>query len=454
MTKKTQYKVLSDNERLKICFMLNEGKSLAEISRALERNASTISREVRAYAISKDSKENTCLYYLTKRCEKRGVCGKSGCNKLCRSCRPGGRGNKILCNETCPDYVEAFCDLLEKPPYVCNACAKRNSQGCHYNHRIYDPDVAKDEAESVRKGKSAGYDYTDDELDIINRTISPLIKRGLSPYAALVASSDSLKNDGISLSKSTLYRMIERCDLDCRNIDLPEKVKRRRPKTKKRNHESMRLQVNKAGHLWEDYEKYIATHDIATVQMDCVEGKKTDLVVLLTFYWKDTHFQLALILDRHDPDHVVAALDKLETILGYELFQQMLPLILTDNGQEFTDIEGMERSCIIPGRKRTMIFFCDPNRSDQKGGCERNHREMRKIIPKGRTSLEPFNQGDINLMMDHVNSYPRESLYGKTPYEMASNLYPEDFFLLLGVEKIDLADLNMTPSLLKKDRVA
>ena len=39
-------------------------------------------------------------------------------------------------------------------------------------------------------------------------------------------------------------------------------------------------------------------------------------------------------------------------------------------------------------------------------------------------------------------------------YEMASNLYPEDFFLLLGVEKIDPADLNMTPSLLKKDRTA
>lgn len=73
------------------------------------------------------------------------------------------------------------------------------------------------------------------------------------------------------------------------------------------------------------------------VEMDCVEGLKSDKAVFLTLYFPDTHIQLALVLDEHTSDQVVKALDKIEESLGTELFRSMFPIILTDNGHEFPD---------------------------------------------------------------------------------------------------------------------
>ena len=102
--------------------------------------------------------------------------------------------------------------------------------------------------------------------------------------------------------------MINRADLDCRNIDLQEKVKRRRPKTKKRNRDAnSKVMVEKAGRMWRNYLKYTDFRDTTAVQMDCVEGKKTDKCALLTLYWKDTHLQIAFLMEAHDAKNVVAS---------------------------------------------------------------------------------------------------------------------------------------------------
>ena len=129
----------------------------------------------------------------------------------------------------------------------------------------------------------------------------------------------------------------------------------------------------------------------------------------------------------------------------------MFSLILTDNGHEFTDILGMERS--IFGGKRTKIFFCEPNRSDEKGNCENNHKYIRYIIPKGY-SLEPYSQMDISIMMNHINSFKRKSIYGRSPYEMAMAVLPSDFFILLGLEIISPEKVILTPSLLSQKQTA
>ena len=91
-------------------------------------------------------------------------------------------------------------------------------------------------------------------------------------------------------------------------------------------------------------------------------------------------------------------------------------VLLTDNGHEFCDIMGIERS--LYGGIHTKVFFCDSNRSDQKGVCEANHKLIRNIIPKG-TPIDDFTQTDANLITNHINSYARMSLYGKCPYDIA-----------------------------------
>lgn len=81
--------------------------------------------------------------------------------------------------------------------------------------------------------------------------------------------------------------------------------------------------------------------------------------------------QLYFALEKHDSASVVAMLDRIKTSLSKELCATSFSLILTDNSKEFSDIQGMERS--VFGVKRTLIFFCEPNRSEQKAQCETNH---------------------------------------------------------------------------------
>ena len=165
--------------------------------------------------------------------------------------------------------------------------------------------------------------------------------------------------------------------------------------------------------------------------------------------------QLYFIMESHDAANVVRTLDIIEEALGLELFQECLPLILTDNGEEFTDIEGMKRSYTCPGAKRTRVFFCEPNRSDQKGSCERNHRLLRRIIPKytdyndtRNRSIQGLMQSDMTLVTNHVNSYPREDMNYLSPYAMAGAVLPDDFFILLGLEVIPQDRIMLKPELI------
>lgn len=438
-----KYKSLAIEDRLLIAKYLSDGLTPNAIAKELGRTNTTIMREIQRHSI-KDKSKNDCMLYHLKECKKRDACGLYCQNCMCKHCRYGKD-----CNNVCSDYVKAYCERLQESPHVCNGCPNFNKdKPCKYEKCYYDPSRADEMAKAELHDKRAGFDYTDAEIKIIDKALSQLIKNGSSPYAALKAREDYFKKKDIEISKNTLYRLIDSGLLEARNINLHERVKRRQNKRKRYNNGETYavLTLDKAGHLWGDYLKYIAKHDVATVEMDCVEGKKTDKAALLTLHFKEAHMQLAIILDVQDAKNVVEALDKIEMMLGYDLFCEMFPLILTDNGHEFTDIAGMERSCTEEGKQRTMIFFCEPNRSDQKGSCERNHREMRKIIPKG-TSLEPFSQQDIGKMVDHLNSYVRPSLHGKCPYDMASAIYPEDFFLLLGLEKIPADKVIMSPHL-------
>ncbi len=308
------------------------------------------------------------------------------------------------------------------------------------------------------KGRKGDTLFSPQELKQIDELISPLIiKNKQSPNAALVAVRSELDFD---LSLTTLYRLINSSKLTVRAIHLPEAVgrRRRRSSTKKKGADAYAtVKVDKQGHMYADFEEYMKSHDIVHVEMDCVEGRKTDTAVILSLNWKKHHMQLYFMLDAHDASHVVEMLDIIEASLGFELFKECIPLILTDNGEEFTDIEGMERSITRPGEKRTMIFFCEPNRSDQKGSAERTHRLLRRIVKKRTSaddsrnmSVQNLTQADMTLVSNHVNSYPRPEFENVIPYELASKAMPEDFFILLGLEQIPQKEVILSPDLIYK----
>jgi hypothetical protein len=53
-------------------------------------------------------------------------------------------------------------------------------------------------------------------------------------------------------------------------------------------------------------------------------------------------------------------------------------------------------------------------------------------------------------MMDHINSYRRKKLNGKSPYEAFCFYYGKDLADKLGCHEVAANSINLTPGLLKK----
>ncbi|MCR5426681.1 MAG: IS30 family transposase [Lachnospiraceae bacterium] len=427
---------LTLSDRIVIESGLDSGQSIREIARELGKDPSSISREIARNTQTQKSKER-CANFAD--CRKKKICkDRPGCNRPCRTC------SVVSCKKVCDD----FCPVEQECPknlVACNSC-KSKRLGCKYAKKIYSAETADNEAHSRATNSRDGFNMTLEEFTRIDEIVSPMLKNGMSPYAVLACHPD------LGISIQTLYRLIEHGELSADNFALRSKLSRKpRKGMKKRTMNREIVSKLKEGRRYEDYLIFMETYDGPVIQMDTVLGKQDEGACLLTLHMPQFHFQLAMLLDKHTSPAVVRALDILEEALGTDLFHQVFPVILTDNGSEFMMIEAMERSCLEPDRQRTKIFFCETNRSDQKGSCENNHKYIRYILPKG-TSMEPLTQSDINLMMCHVNSYARNSLYGRTPFQMAKDVLPEDFFDLLGLEEVEPKDLCLRPELLTKCR--
>ena len=87
--------------------------------------------------------------------------------------------------------------------------------------------------------------------------------------------------------------------------------------------------------------------------------------------------------------------------------------------------------------------------ASQKGGIEVTHEFIRRILPKG-SSFDDLTQDDVDLMMNHINSYTRKKLGNRSAYQLLSFLHGEDILLKLNATIIPADEIILTPKLLKK----
>jgi IS30 family transposase len=125
----------------------------------------------------------------------------------------------------------------------------------------------------------------------------------------------------------------------------------------------------------------------------------------------------------------------------------LLPVLLGDNGSEFSNPIAIEFD--NKGKRRTKVFYCDPRACFQKPNVELNHEFIRKVLPKG-SSFDNLEQGDINLMMSHINSYSRAKLNDKSPHQLFNFLYGQGILEKLGLKIIHPNEIILKPSLLNK----
>jgi IS30 family transposase len=112
---------------------------------------------------------------------------------------------------------------------------------------------------------------------------------------------------------------------------------------------------------------------------------------------------LAFLREANTSGFAFRIFDALDTVLDMEDFNKLFPVILTDNGSEFSNPKQIEYREKIP-RRRTNIFYCDAGSPYQKGACEVNYELIRRILPKG-TSFDELTQKDVSLSMSYISSY-------------------------------------------------
>ena len=406
-------KFFTYEDRLNLQKKLKESMSIKAIATDLGKNPTTISREIKKYSSEIATGYpgypfNECKNRFN--CRNKNICGKDCSRKATQYCKLCP-----YCNEHCKDFVREVCTARFRPPYVCNGCEKIGK--CSLLKSIYDAEHAHIKAHNVISESRSGLCVSEEEIARLNAIITPLVNNGQSVHQIYVEHENELM-----CSEKTIYNYIDACLFDVRNIDLPRKVKFRE------RYKKPEFKVDNGCRIGRNYQEYLKfkekNPDLAEVQMDSVMGVKGGKC-LLTIHFVESSLMLAFIRDANTSQSVIDVFNGLDKVLGNELFSELFPYILTDNGSEFSNpraIEYREHPELGASYHRTNIYYCDAGCPYQKGACEVNHELIRRIIPK-ETSIDDLTQTDVFKMMNHINSYKRKKLNNRSPYETFSFLH-------------------------------
>ena len=446
MPKKKEYdhKHLSTSQRIHIEKGLNDGLSFAAIARRLDKHPSTIAKEVKKYRTlqprEKDPKKPArCA--LFKECTLRFLCDKKDCVKVCKSCYDV-KLQVSKCSYLCSEYREPQCASISKAPFVCNHCARQRT--CNKEKAYYIAQNADQSSQELLVSCRQGINQAPADIAMLDTLISPLLAQGQS-----LAHIYAFHGHEIPCSRKTLYNYIDQGVFTAKNIDLHRKVRYKCKPRKTGTRVSLAAKEFRIGRTYEDFQKFIQENpDIPVVELDTVEGGRDNSTqAFLTIFFRNCSLMLIFVLQEKSQDQVIKVFDYLTEKLGIKVFQELFPVILTDNGVEFQFPERLE--CDKNGEIRTKIFYCNPNSSWQKGRIEKNHEYIRYVIPKSQ-SLDHYKQRDACVLMNHINSEARDSLNGCTPFRLSKMLLNNRLHRLLCLQEIPGDQVHLKPSLLKK----
>ena len=272
----------------------------------------------------------------------------------------------------------------------------------------YSPDIAEAAYRENLAAKGPGLKIGKDHrlAAYIERRI---VEDGYSPAAVL----GEIKVKGIrfdtTICEATLYSYIKKgVFLTLEAAHLP------RQGMKKRQYKKVKKTAARpsAGRSIEKRSPEIDDRaEIGHWEMDCVEGKKKTKKTLLVLTERKSRREIIRPMRDQTARSVVRVLDSLEREYGAN-FSKIFRTITVDNGSEFADCAGMEKSCRRKGN-RTKIYYCHPYSSYERGSNENVNRMIRRWFPKG-TDFRKVTAKAIQKVEDWINNYPREILGFRT----------------------------------------
>lgn len=285
----------------------------------------------------------------------------------------------------------------------------------HYKQvTVYSPNIAHDKYKLNQSSHGSplklGNDY-----DFVRYIENAVLVEGYSPRAAL-GRANRLGMFKTRISRTTLYRYIRQgIFLNISMQDCPahkQKKHKKQKATAKRPPKGTSIEKRPAD--------ISARNSFGHWEMDCVIGKSRE--TLLCFTERLTRYEIVFKMPNRKAATVVKCVNILERRYG-SMFRKVFKSITVDNGVEFSDFEGLERSSY--NGKRTSLYYCHPYTSCERGSNERLNRELRRKLPKG-TNFSLLTKDDIQTVVDWVNAYPR----GIFDYATSAEKYAEQIAAL------------------------
>ena len=407
-------KHLSLDDRKKIEEGIEKGLRKSQIAKLINKSPSTITKEIKRNRKLKPrnmyNAPNQCIHL-----------------KDCKTCI-----------SKCKDYEEKPCHRRDRFVGACNNCSEIKK--CKLDKYFYKAKVADKNYQYTLKDSREGVNLNTTELRNLAHTLAPLIEQGQSIYQILESHPE------ITQCAKTIYTYIEMGlfrDWGITNLSLKRKVKRKikSKKLKKRSEPA-----DYTGRKYEDYIKFIEDNpNIPTTEMDTVYNNAQGPYIQ-TFIFEHTGLMIGILHSEKTAVSMASSFDRFQDLLEDD-YQKLFSLILTDRGTEFAKPELFEINHET-GEIRTNIFYCDPQTPSQKPHVENNHNFVREILPNGM-SWTKLTQEKVDLMFSHINSVPRLSLGGKTPYEAFSFFYGTEILKKLNIQKIEKDRVTLKPYLLK-----
>ena len=394
MTNDKKNKHMTQQDRIEIQECLSKGMTFKDIGARLGKSATTISREVKLHL-------------------------KPHTNSFVRT------------NDLCPKLLKA--------PFVCNGCEKRSRSNCFYQRQVYEAKTAQAEYEEVLVESRTGVALNREEFYKTEEVISEAVRNGQHIYHAAVANN-------VPVSLASIYRYIHKGYYSVSLLDLPRAVKF---KPRNAKHPETIPKWAREGRRFEDFLQYMEDNcDLPLVQLDTVIGRVGGKVIM-TIHFVNSDFMIGLLLENKSAVEVSEKIRHLKSVLhkaGFS-FGEIIPVILTDNGGEFSNVDAFESD--LNGNVESVLFFCEPRSPEEKPEIEKNHTMFRDIVPKG-TSFDNFTQDTVNLIFSHVNAIKRKQFNGKSAYDMFSFYYSAELASAFGISYISANEVIQSPKLLTK----
>lgn len=206
-------------------------------------------------------------------------------------------------------------------------------------------------------------------------------------------------------SVTTVYRYIDQRLLQLRNIDLPQKLRRRIKTTKhthvRQNQKNLGLSIEKRP---ADVKQRLT---FGNWEADLVKGvRKASEPALLTLTERKTRYEIVLKVPNYHAQTCLAAVQKV-----IKQAPTLFKTLTFDNGAEFSEQSRL---------KGTTSYFAHPSSPWERGSNERANGLLREFFPKGH-SLRQVTPEEIQRAQNALNGKYRRILGYHSAQEALEN---------------------------------